>query len=237
VLLRDGAGGLETLLLRRSPRAGFAPGAFVFPGGLIDPGDAAPLLVERLDGLSPERAATRLGLEGAHPPAIAYYVAAVREAFEETGILLTTPTCDARALRTELLDGHVTFVDVLMRLECHIAAAGIEYFAHWITPVRSPRRYDTRFFATRVASDAEPVVDEREMTEALWTSPADALRAHQTGSLPMILPTVRTLERLVAFRDASAALDTFRHTPVSTILPDAPPRGFAGPIPQARLPK
>jgi 8-oxo-dGTP pyrophosphatase MutT (NUDIX family) len=230
VLMRDGANGLEILLLRRSSRAGFAPGAFVFPGGRLDEGDATADAVRCVDGLTPERAAARLGLPEADPPAIAYYVAAVREAFEETGILVAvrsdgtapaTAADDARTevVRNDLLECRIGIADALARLECRIAGAELEYLAHWITPERSPRRFDTRFFAARVGSDLDPIVDVREMTEARWITPAAALLATREGTLPMILPTVRTLERLATFGHTRQALAALADAPVPTILP------------------
>jgi 8-oxo-dGTP pyrophosphatase MutT (NUDIX family) len=231
VLLRDARPGLEVLLLRRSPHAGFAPGAFVFPGGVVDPEDSAADTLDRIDGWSADAAAARLELVGAAPPAIAYYVAAIREAFEETGILLGACDAVAETSRRALLDGRVTFRDVLSHHGCRIRAGELEYFAHWITPERSPRRYDTRFFAARVPSGAHPVVDEREMTEARWIQPEAAVRAYAAGSLPMILPTIRTLERLAAFPNSGAALVAFASEPVPIILPGPQPGGFAGSVP------
>lgn len=247
VLMRDGASGLEVLLLRRSPHAAFAPGAYVFPGGRVDEGDAAPDAVRRVDGLTPDRAATRLGLPDSDPPAIAYYVAAVREAFEETGILVGvrsdgTPPATAATdgptelVRNELLEGRIAFAHALARLECRIAGGELEYLAHWITPERSPRRFDTRFFAARVGGGLDAVVDPREMTEARWITPAAALLATQQGTLPMILPTMRTLELLAAFGHTRQALAALADAPVPTILPVLGVGGFAGQLPEARLP-
>jgi hypothetical protein len=143
---------------------------------------------------------------------------------------------DHGRLRHQLLAARVTFPDVLARLGCRIAAGGIAYFAHWITPERSPHRYDTRFFAARVPPEARPLVDGREMTEALWTAPPDAVRAQAAGTLPMILPTIRTLERLAAFADARSALLALADARVPTMLPGSEAGGFAGPVPQTRLP-
>ncbi len=245
VLMRDAGGALQVLLVRRSPRAEFVPGAFVFPGGLVDAGDAAPAAVARVEGLSPERAAARLSLGDGYPPAIAYYVAAVREAFEETGILVgsqsesppgRTSVVHMRDTRMDLLDGRISFAVALARLGCRVAASEIAYFAHWITPERAPRRYDTRFFAARVPGEVEPELDDREMTEALWITPLEAIAAHHGGSLPMILPTVRTLEGLVAYPDTESALAGLANAPVRTVLPDSRAGGFAGPLVEARLP-
>ena len=145
VLLRDGEAGMEVLLLRRSRSAGFVPGAYVFPGGGIDAADAADETLAFLDGLTWDEAAQRLGLFDADPPAIAYYMAALREAFEETGILVgrnahgvepATATEDEQvdATRDDLMEDRISFAQVLEQLDCRIDGASVAYIAHWITP-------------------------------------------------------------------------------------------------------
>lgn len=238
VLMRDAAEGIEVLLLKRHDAAAFAPGAYVFPGGRVDAGDASPALVERVDGLSATAAARRLRLVDADPPAIAYYVAALREAFEETGILVgvgaggRAPATAARnpemdRVRRELMADRIGFLDVLERLECRIPGGAIEYVAHWITPERSPRRFDTRFFAARVPADATPIVDPREMTDALWIAPTRAVEATEREELHMILPTVRTLQQLSQYSTSDAALRALARARVATVMPtleSTPPR-------------
>lgn len=231
VLLRDGEdGGLEVLLMRRNRDAGFVPGAYVFPGGRVDGADATPEVLARMDGLGPDDAARRLSLVDSVPPAIAYYLAALREAFEETGILigrktngttLRTAASDAEvdAVRDDVMEDRIGFGEALERLECRIDGRCVEYLAHWITPVAEPRRYDTRFFAARVIGDARPIVDPREMTDALWIGPADALDRYHEGDLPMVFPTIKTLEQLAGYPDADTALERIRAAPVRTILP------------------
>ena len=229
-LLRDGDEGPEVLLLRRAPHAGFIPGAYVFPGGRVDRSDADKLLLARLDGLDSEEAARRLGLPYGDPPALAYYLAALREAFEETGILVARdesgaapptaredPTVDA--LRDHLMTHQARFHEVLDRLGCRLDGAAVEYMAHWITPEAEPRRFDTRFFAARVRGGAHPVVDPREMVEALWITPSAALRRHRDGGLPMVFPTIRSLEDLVAFPTVDAVLAGLRGRRIVPILP------------------
>lgn len=230
ILMRDGDDGLEVLLLRRSRSSGFVPGAYVFPGGRVDAGDADDAVLRRLDGLSPEEAAQRLDLLEAHPPAVAYYLAALREAFEETGILVGR-TADGGAaataaddpsvdeLRRDLMDDRVAFAGALDRLACRLDGGAVEYVAHWITPEAEPRRYDTRFFAAEVPATARAVVDPREMTDAVWATPATALRRQQEGSLPMVFPTIRTLEQLSPHRRAGDALAALGRSPVPTIMP------------------
>jgi len=251
VLMRDGLSGLEVLLLRRTRSAGFVPGAYVFPGGRVDPLDADPELLERLDGLTAQDAAERLHL-GATPatrdvpavPAVAYYVAALREAFEETGILVARagggapptaaedPTVDA--VRDDLLEHRITFAQALDRLGCRLDGRAVEYLAHWITPVVEPRRYDTRFFAARVHGRGRVVIDAREMTDAVWITPADALQRQHEGSLPMVFPTIRTLEQLAAYDTVDAALAELGLRRVPAILPDlvVTPTGVGLRLPQ-----
>lgn len=230
VLLRDGDAGLEVLLMRRNRNAGFVPGAYVFPGGRVDGTDATAPVLDRLDGLTPEGAGSRLDLPEADPPAIAYYLAALREAFEETGILIAhradgTPVPTAAAepdvdrIRDDVMEHRIGFGEALSRLECRIEGRAVEYLAHWITPIAEPRRYDTRFFAARVRGDAEPIVDPREMTDALWIGPAEALERYRDGDLPMVFPTIKTLEQLAAYPDATTALERVGAAPVRTILP------------------
>jgi len=230
VLLRDSIAGVEVLLMRRSRRAGFVPGAYVFPGGRVDAADAAEPAVAALDGLTPAEAETRLDLPGADPPAIAYYLAALREAFEETGILVglrpdgaAPPTAaedrSVDSVREALMADSISFAEALGSLECRIAGDAIEYLAHWITPKPEPRRYDTRFFAARVREGATPIIDPREMTDALWLTPDRALEGADDGSLPMVFPTIKTLEQLARFSSVEDALEAIGREPVRTILP------------------
>lgn len=231
VLIREGKSVPEVLLLRRTRTVGFVPGAFVFPGGTVDRDDASAELVERLDGISPGEAARRLGLpEGADPPAVAYYLAAVREAFEETGILVGrteggSPPPGAGEmeevldLREALLEDDSLFPEVLDRMGCRIDGNALAYVAHWITPVQEPRRYDTRFFAAVVPRGRQAVLDEREMVEAVWVTPADALERNGRGELPMVFPTIKTLESLHSFHEPAEILEHFREREIPTILP------------------
>jgi len=230
VLLRDGAAAPEVLLLRRSRSAGFVPGAYVFPGGRVDAADADPELTRQVDGLTPGFAARRLSLEDDPSAAMAYYLAALREAFEETGILVgrrpdgtPPPTAAADpevdALRDAVMGDRLTFAQALDRLECRIDGAAVAYLAHWITPVPEPRRYDTRFFAAKVAPDADAIIDPREMTDAAWLTVRDGLRRYHEGSLPLVFPTIRTLQRLAPFATVDAILEDLRGSPVPTILP------------------
>jgi 8-oxo-dGTP pyrophosphatase MutT (NUDIX family) len=230
VLLRDGEDRPEVLLLKRGKQAGCVPGAYVFPGGRVDSDDADEALVERMDGLTPESAAARLSLEDDPAAAMAYYLAALREAFEETGILVgrrpdgsPAPTAAADpavdALRDGVMESRMSFAEALDEMACRLDGGALAYLAHWITPEPEPRRYDTRFFAAKVAPRSQPIVDPREMTDAVWITPADALRRHSDGSLPLVFPTIKTLEQLTVYPRVDEAIADLGTRPVPTILP------------------
>jgi 8-oxo-dGTP pyrophosphatase MutT (NUDIX family) len=231
VLLRDTSAGPEVLLLRRVRSSGFVPGAYVFPGGRVDADDSSPALEARLTGLDGSTAAARLGLEvDAVPPALAYVLASIREAFEETGLLLArdergrplaSAATDPRvaAARDRLLVDEGAFASILDELGVVLAGDAVEYVAHWITPVVEPRRYDTRFFAAAIEGPAEVSVNAAEMSDALWLTPGAALDRHGEGRLPMVFPTIHTLESLAGYDSATAILESFRSRPVPPILP------------------
>ncbi len=240
----------EVLLLRRNRATGFVPGAWVFPGGRVDAADGEAALADRWTGLTPEGAAGRLGLGmDADPPAIAYYGAALREVFEETGLLAGmvgggggdgrdpvstgeggadmaagrargAVVADLDAAREALLGRGVPFSRVLAQLNARLDGTAIEYIAHWVTPVAEPRRYDTRFFAARVPAGATAVHDEREMTGAVWLTPAAALARHRRGELPMIFPTIRTLEDLCGFATVEDLLAHYRNRTIPRVQPE-----------------
>jgi 8-oxo-dGTP pyrophosphatase MutT (NUDIX family) len=205
----------EVFLLRRNRSAGFVPGAWVFAGGRVDAADAD--------------VASWSGDTVPSTPSPGFWAAAVREMFEETGVLLArygsgefvpdASSDDVASWRERLLEDECTLADVLAALDARIAADRIVHFAHWITPVDEPRRYDTHFFLGAMPESGIAAADPREMSDAAWISPADALDRFARGGLPMVFPTVRTLETLAAFDSVDAALDALRGRTVAPILP------------------
>jgi 8-oxo-dGTP pyrophosphatase MutT (NUDIX family) len=219
VLLREGADGAEALLMRRHRQSGFVPGAWVFPGGRVDAADSGPALHERIRGL-PSPAV----------PGTAYWTAALRELFEETGVLLArmrdgewAPDASSsrrvEGCRRALMDHSSTLVDVLETLDATLDAEGTVHAAHWITPVVEPRRYDTHFFVAALPEGRAATHDPREMTETVWLSPAAALARFEQGTLPMVFPTVKTLQLLRDYDSVDHALAALRHRTVSPALP------------------
>lgn len=213
VLMRDGAQGPEVLLLKRHRASGFVPGAFVFPGGRVDPADAEhPWTIEQQE-----------------PPAD-YWGAVLREIFEETGVLLARDAAGgwpASAASDEQVEGwreqlmleQTSLAGLLIAEGLQPAFDQIVYLSHWITPVAEPRRYDTRFFLAHLPAQRQVRIDAREMTEAIWVTPAAALARFQEGSLPMVFPTVRTLQQLTDYRLTADALSAFRNRTITPILP------------------
>jgi 8-oxo-dGTP pyrophosphatase MutT (NUDIX family) len=227
LLVRDSADGPEVLLLRRHGRSGFAAGAWVFPGGVVDEGDSSLALVERVDGPTPMQWAERLGLSDP-AEAVSFVTAAVREAFEETGILLARVADDAtnprghegldiarRALLAEVVDLRQIVVNHSLRIQ----GGDLLYIAHWITPEPEPRRYDTRFFLARVGADAVCTPHEAEMTESVWLTARGAVHHFETGSLKMLPPTVHTLRRLAGFGSVDEIFAALADAPVPAIMP------------------
>jgi len=230
-LLRKGADGLEVLLLKRSARTRFIPGAYVFPGGRVEPEDASEGVIYRVTGLTAAEADGHLGTSGADLPGIAFFVAALRETFEETGILLGEDSGQCRSVknggeedgegrfRTGLRRGSMELPEVLDGLGARLGAGRVSYMAHWVTPVQERYRYDTRFFVAEVPRGCPAFPDGEELVEHLWVTPAEAMRRNEGGSLPMVFPTLFTLEALAAFRDPAEALLRMGGPHIPRLLP------------------
>ncbi len=233
ILLRESApAGLEVVLVARHARSRAFAGAHVFPGGLVDAADASPALAAAVE---PELAgdAARALLGEDTPPEVArsFWVAAIRELFEEAGILLATadgaPVSFADRATAErfsdhrraLLDGNLAFAELVARERLSLATGQLVYFSRWITPVQAPRRYDARFFVARVPAGQTPLHDERETTSAEWMHPAVALESAALGTLVLTPPTARTLEELHDLGTCDAVFARARTRRVVPIIP------------------
>ncbi|MBW3570071.1 MAG: NUDIX domain-containing protein [Gemmatimonadetes bacterium] len=230
LLVRDGAAAPEVLLLRRHGRSGFAADAWVFPGGVVDAADRDLSIVDRLDGPTPSEWAARLGVDDP-AEAVGYVVAAIREAFEETGILLARDAAGAppaadealEVARRALLSDVIGIREIVLNQDLRLAGDGVAYLAHWVTPQPEPRRYDTRFFLARAEPDAVCVTHEAEMTDSVWITAADAVRHFEEGGLRLLPPTIHTLRRLVDLPSADAVFARVADAPVPMILPSMQP--------------
>jgi recombination protein RecT len=193
LLLRDTPNGIEVLMTRRSPTASFAPNAYVFPGGRIDAADAQA-----------RRIATRRRTQSCVQ--LTQSIAAIRESFEELGVLLAhhadgTPVTAAEiaSMDRNTADTTVAFVEQCIERGLMLSTDKVFTFAHWITDRDLPKRFDVPFLVARMPEGQTPNADETEQFEPCWVRPADALARHADGNFFMIFPTVRTLERLAAY--------------------------------------
>ena len=217
VMLVDDRPDLHVLMLRRSPRQVFATSMWVYPGGAVDAEDAACLC----EGLDDAEACRRLGLAGAdgRGSGLAYWVAAIRECFEEAGVLFAAlpPAASAEAAtarrarlavhRDALNRGELAFSQLVEREGLRLAATDLHPVGHWITPLGPPRRFDTRFFLAALPDGEVAAHDRGESVHHDWVRPADALAAHREDRMAMMSPTVRMLTCLAAFGSAAEAVD------------------------------
>jgi 8-oxo-dGTP pyrophosphatase MutT (NUDIX family) len=223
VLVRDRPA-LEVLMLRRTPHAVFSPGASVFPGGAVDAGDGSATVVQRITGGDDAAVSAEMSLASG---GLAVKVAAVRECFEEAGLLLahTPGTGDLvdvsepsrrhqlAQLRHELNAGTATWEHVLERADVTLDLRDLHLFAHWRTPIGAPRRYDTWFFVAAAPDGGDGVHDDNEVVASEWIAPAAALEQFRDGDIDLIFPTMRTLTVLSHFDTARDAIDALAAVP------------------------
>lgn len=205
-------------MIARAERSSFAGGALVFPGGRVDPGDADLLWADHATGLSCD------------PMIAAAQVAALREAFEEAGVLLARgpggALLDAEAVaalgpwRANVERDDALFLTLIRRHGLRLAADLLTPFAHWIAPPGLHRRFDTLFFAAPFPAGQEVMEDGDEATEALWIAPADAIAARAAGTRKIIFPTARNLELLGVSQSTQEVIDFARRRPIRAVVPD-----------------
>lgn len=217
ILLVRGETPFEIFLVRRHAKMKFMPDAMVFPGGRVDESDARGGMAPYCD-LTRAQAAAALGIDdGAR--ALAFFVAACRETFEEVGVLLarhrdgrplkldTTDAAHFAAYREQLNNGATKLQYILETEDLVLDLSALTFNAHWITPPIEQRRYDTRFFIARAPADQSPLHDDGETVDSAWMTPADTLAAYAAGSLTLAPPTLRILSELARLPNATAALD------------------------------
>jgi 8-oxo-dGTP pyrophosphatase MutT (NUDIX family) len=224
MLVRPVSAGLEVYMLRRQASMAFAPGAYVFPGGSVDARDAD----EEVAWTGPD--AAEWGSIFSAPPSLARALvcAAVRETFEESGVLLAgespasvvadTTSDDWEADRRALLDRSVSLGELLTRRGLVLRADLLRPWSRWITPVVEPRRFDTRFFAAALPPGQRTRDVGGEAAEVAWVRPADALAAGRRGEIRLFPPTMVSLAELAASGDIDTVLSGPRQ--VAPIIPE-----------------
>lgn len=212
LLLRDGTDGLEVFMATRHQKSSFLAGALVFPGGGVEPGDADPGF-----GLAEPDGAAR--------------IAAIREAFEEVGVLLACRRGSSLLIgpdalapieasyRDRLNSREIGFARMMAAEDLVPAASLLVPFAHWITPAGLPKRFDTLFYAVRAPEGQLGLHDDREVVGARWVRPQDALAEAASRQVRLVFATRLNLERLAQSDDVEAALEAARARPVVKVLP------------------
>lgn len=202
--------------MQRTHRAVFMPGVFVFPGGAVDPLDASETMLSLCNGVDDAEVSRMLGVERG---GLAYVIAAIRESFEEVGLLLAHDrqgeyveiakpgdVAFYAGLRERLASGQLALADVFRARGLSAAVERVAFFSHWITPPGPPRRYDTRFFVAAAPERQTAVPDGQEAVDHVWVAPAEALERARRGELPLSSPTLRTLKELAAFETTDALI-------------------------------
>jgi 8-oxo-dGTP pyrophosphatase MutT (NUDIX family) len=220
LLLRD-RGGIEVFMMVRHYQIEFASGALVYPGGSVDAGDQDIVGTRELYD-------NRDGLDAA---SLKFRIAAIRETFEESGILLARPRGSealitaaqadeiSQAHRTALCEGKTSFAQIVADNGLVLALDQLAHYAHWITPVVMPKRFDTHFFVAKAPPEQVGIHDGRESTDSIWVSPREALEGGESGRFKLPFPTTRTLIKLGKQPSVDAALEDARRSAVVTVMP------------------
>ncbi|MEW6263618.1 MAG: NUDIX hydrolase [Thermodesulfobacteriota bacterium] len=235
ILLRETeAGPFEVFLMRRHGRQSFMANAFVFPGGRLDQADCDPALISLADGLSAEKARLDFNEPDLEPAkALGLYFTAIRETFEEAGLLLAgwsmgrpvsfTGETAGRyaAYRKGLQTGELTLKEIALKEGLRFDLSRLQPYSHWITPEVEKKRFDTRFLLARLPREQTPVHDSMEMTESVWLAPREAVDRHYGGALLLMPPTIKTLEELSSFQTIEEVLAAAANRTILPILPRA----------------
>jgi len=220
MLVRDGAAGIEVFMVVRHHKIAFAPGAMVFPGGKVDAGDSDPRLRQFC-----------VGVEGLDDSAFGIRIAGVREAFEECGVLFARRRGDTRMLGRDCLSKinpwasrlHSGAASMLEFLKAEKLELGLETmipFAHWVTPVHIPKRFDTHFFLALAPSDQDALHDGTESVDSAWLRPREILDQADAGSVRLVFATRLNLEKLSKSTSVEEALCLARRSRVVRVQPE-----------------
>lgn len=221
LLLRDGEPGLEVFMVQRHHQIDFVAGALVFPGGKVEGSDAGAGMRTHCDGA-----------EGLSDDDVTVRVAAIRETFEESGVLLARPQGErellagsalsriADAHRAGLQAGDADLRSIVEHEKLTLACDELVPFAHWLTPTFMPKRFDTHFFLAAAPREQLARHDGQESVDSLWLTAAGAVEAERSGTHTIIFPTLVNLRKLGRSTDLRSAIDAAREDTIVTVLPE-----------------
>ncbi|RLB54700.1 MAG: NUDIX hydrolase [Deltaproteobacteria bacterium] len=220
VLLRPEDGGFSVFMVQRHQKSAFMGGAYVFPGGKLDEADSSAAIVDLTRGLSRDAARLALGEPDPSPGAIGLYIAAVRETFEEAGVLLASGVDpESLANARARLEGGDHFAKVVQDLGVTLDLTQLTPWTRWVTPTVEPRRYDARFFVARSPAGQRAVHDAHETTAGAWMTPQHALVREAAEEIQLPPPTLRSLEMLAAYDDIDSVFRDAAKRPPAIVEP------------------
>lgn len=245
MVLRPAAGGFELFMGRRNSKNRFLPDRYVFPGGRLETGDSSAEALERLYGLpdaatplfrdTPKVGAWQQVNPLSRAEEIGLWVAALRELFEEAGVLLAVDelTCSPRDIHNEpatrqrfagyrqaMAKNELDFIAMLQQEKLKLDLSRLIYFSHWITPLTEKYRFDTRFFLTHAPANQIAEIDNQEMFDGIWIRPQEALAQSKAGQMSIIYPTLMHLEWLSRYGSIEEACEAGQKKRVVAAMPD-----------------
>lgn len=221
VIVKDSADGPLVLLQQRSAQARFVAGAWVFPGGKLEQGDSDPRWAARSHTLDDASASQMMGVPGG---GLAYWIAAIRESFEEAGLLPLfgggwRSPATLNEWRAGLTDQRMSFQQLCETQDLTLHTSHIHYLSHWITPEFQPIRFDTRFFIMEAPDGQEPHHALFEAVDTRWMRPETALQRHREGDFPLILPTLITLQTMAGHANCHRLIAHLLQSPMMSARP------------------
>ena len=233
ILLRNREpGGFDVFLLKRHAKSSFMGGNYVYPGGRVDRDDGSSEICSLSKGMTVEQARKILGEAFSPEESFAHWVAAIRELFEEAGVLLAYDRKgnlfqlrnrdeQERFLlyRKLLQEGKINICEIARKEDLLLALDQLHYYAHWITPEAQSQRFDTRFFLANYPSGQEASHDQKETTAGIWITPKKALEENLRGDVILSPPTLKTLEDLCRFKSIEEVFDSQKKKDIPPILP------------------
>jgi 8-oxo-dGTP pyrophosphatase MutT (NUDIX family) len=229
LLFKNSAAGPKVFMVKRSKKPPFE-NLYVFPGGKVDQDDGSSKMYDLCKGLNDEKASSQLNIGSG---GLAYWVAAIRESFEEVGILMAdlsdkqlgagdSYNKKLKGYRDSINNGELTFYEMLVRESLDISLDSISPLSHWITPEIEKRRFNTRFFVAEIPNFQTGEHDGRETTDSVWITPEDALKKAESGDMQMIMPTTKNLESCCGFNSVEELINVKKNiepTDRPSILP------------------